>query len=369
MQALVKGLAEQVAALRSGLVELLALVADSPHKRSQFVEQIFVPDLGHDERGDLLDPRPELFIQSRYQGLPIDGATSENATTNLNLSRMEVRWSGRVSDKVGMGYEIQYHPVTDGSSEELSNDAFVEYYASDRVTLKVGQFIKPFGFDIQQSSSVRLSPERGIYSGYFFPGQRDRGLMLSAKLDNHAEWLRGTTVYAGVFNGNRFFDDNNRQVNYNLRVRKVLDSIPVAIGASAQFGQQLLPSEVTGTNNENVYGADIQFVLGRFGVRGEYMVGNMPSTLLSLETEFIESFTPGSYSSGGAVLVDYGLSVRDNLYARYDQFNNDPVARGNVRAFNFGYTHQVGPTPDLASTISSKTPSPTTTTISTRACL
>ena len=107
------------------------------------------------------------------------------------------------------------------------------------------------------------SPERGIFAGYFFPGQRDRGLMVTADLATVAPWLDGTTVYAGVFNGNRFFDDNNDELNYNFRIRKVFDSLPLAIGVSAQRGTQLLSPGLAGSGDENVYGVDVQYVLGR----------------------------------------------------------------------------------------------------------
>jgi len=53
-----------------------------------------------------------------------------------------------------------------------------------------------------------------------------------------------------------------------------------SVGASVQLGKQLLPPSVGGDNNENVYGVDVQFVIGRLRVRGECMAGNMPSTLL-----------------------------------------------------------------------------------------
>ena len=82
-----------------------------------------------------------------------------------------------------MGFEIQYHPAPAGAPTEFVNDAFLEYYPSDPITIRVGQFVKPFGFDIQQSSSRREAPERGMFAGYFFPGQRDRGVMVSARLD------------------------------------------------------------------------------------------------------------------------------------------------------------------------------------------
>jgi hypothetical protein len=349
MQSVIRTLVEQVAALRdkraapaaASYVENARTTAPAPEET--FADQILVRDLGHDERDHVLDARPELFIQSRYTAIPIEGATGDDVTANFGLSRMELRWAGRVSDKVGIGYEIQFHPAPDGASEELVNDAYVEYYANEAITIKAGQFVKPFGFDIQHSSSARESPERGIYAGYFFPGQRDRGVLISAKLDTTADWLRGTTLQTGVFNGNRFFNDNNRQVNYNLRFRKVLDSVPLALGASLQLGNQVLPPGVEGDNNENVFGLDAQFVVGRLGVRGEFMSGNTPSTLLGLGADFSPSFRPGGRSSGLAVLADYYLTDRDQVYGRYDQFLRDPVGGADIRAFNFGYLRKAGP--------------------------
>jgi len=160
------------------------------------------------------------------------------------MTRIETRWSGKVSELIGAGLEIQFHPALDGSAEELVNDAFVEYYLNNHATLRVGQFVKPFGFDIQQSSAVRESPERGIFAGYFFPGQRDRGVMLYGDLN--FTLLKNVHYFIGAFNGNRFFTDNNRQMNYLLRVRKLFDRPKLAVGFSAQRGKQILPPGVGG---------------------------------------------------------------------------------------------------------------------------
>jgi hypothetical protein len=307
-----------------------------------FQRRILLPDLGRDEREAELSGRPELFIQSRFQTLPISGANQQNAPSNFNLTRMESRWSGRVSDKVGLGFEIQYHPAPAGAPDELVNDAFVEYYPNDALTIRTGQFVKPFGFDIQQSSSLREAPERGIFAGYLFPGQRDRGLMLMAKLDNLGSLWHGTQLFAGAFNGNRFFVDNNRQLNYDIRLRKVFSRVALALGASVQLGRQLLPSGVTGNDRENLYGVDVQWAWRRFGVRAEFVAGNMPSTLLSLEPEFSPHFRPGAHSAGGALFSSFLLTRSDEIYGRYDQFNGDPVSGLNVRAFDFGYLRRIG---------------------------
>ncbi len=308
-----------------------------------FVERIVEPELGPNERAETIRAKPEIFVQARYSALPIRDANSE-FESNFSLTRIETRWAGRVADRLGAGVEIQFHPAIDGSPEELVNDAFLEYYLNDHTTVRVGHFIKPFGFDIQQSSSVRESPERAIFAGYFFPGQRDRGVLLFGDLrflDVGA--LRNVQYFLGAFNGNRFFTDNNRQLNYLARVRKVFDAQRIAIGLSAQVGKQLLPPGMSGNNNENVVGFDFQYaVTDRLGLRGEFVTGNTPSTLLSIDPEFAPAFRADAHSSGGHFFVNYRLTNRDNIYARYDQFNNDPVTGRNVRAFNFGFFRPIG---------------------------
>jgi hypothetical protein len=304
----------------------------------EFVERIIEPELGSSERRSAMEAKPEIFIQTRYAAAPIRNSEFE---ANLSLTRIETRWAGKVSERLGAGVELQFHPALDGSPEELVNDAFLEYYLGNHATIRAGQFIKPFGFDIQQSSSARESPERAIFAGYFFPGQRDRGVMLSGDLDfvdNRA--FRNIHYFLGAFNGNRFFADNNRRMNFVARVRKLFDRPRLAVGFSLQAGSQPLPEG--GNGDENIIGVDVQYAVGRLGLRGEFAAGDMPSTLLSIEQEFAPAFRRGAHSSGGHVFATYRLAERDNIYARYDQFNNDPVTGKNVRAFNLGYFRSIG---------------------------
>lgn len=325
-------------------------LARKPNEKSadEFIERIIAPQLGESERRREIELKPEVFIQTRYAVAPIRNSASE-FNPNISLTRIESRWSGRVSERLGAGLEIQFHPAIDGSPEELVNDAFVEYYLNDHATIRAGQFIKPFGFDILQSSAVRESPERGIFAGYFFPGQRDRGVMISGDLDFvESRALKNVHYFVGAFNGNRFFRDSNRQMNVVARFRKLFDRPRVAVGLSLQSGKQLLPEGTRGVNDENLIGLDLQYAVGRFGFRGEFVAGNMPSTLLSIEPEFSPAFRPGARSSGGHLFATYQISQRDNLYARYDQFNGDPVTGRNVRAFNFGYHRPIGEMSRLA---------------------
>lgn len=309
---------------------------------AEFVTRLIDPTQGHSQRGETLAAKPEMFVQTRYAAFPIAGAAPE-FDPNFTLSRIETRWAGRVSDRLGAGIELQFHPAIDGSPEELVNDAFVEYYLTEGTTLRMGQFIQPFGFEIQQSSAVREAPERGMFAGYFFPGQRDRGIMVFGNLGFLGrQSLRDVHYFVGAFNGNRFFADSNRQLNYVFRVRKLFDQPKLAVGFSSQLGTQLLPAGMQGSNDEDRFGVDFQYVLGSIGIRGELVAGNTPSTLLGIDSSFAPAFRPGAHSWGGYLFGDYRINGKADVYVRYDQFNRDPVTGRNVRAVSLGYVRHLG---------------------------
>jgi hypothetical protein len=307
-----------------------------------FTARIIGAENGSNEHDSELNAKPEIFIQTRYSVAPIEGSGTA-FDPNLRLSRVETRWAGKISDRLGAGFEIQFQESVEGSPEKLINDAFVEYYATDHATVRAGQFIVPFGFDMQQSSWLRESPERPIYSGYFFPGERDRGVMLSGDFGFlSASAFKDLQYYVGAFNGNRFFNDSNRQVNYMARIRKIFDKDKLAVGASVMLGKQLLPPGVSGNDNQRLLGLDFQFTTRRFGLRGEAMTGNRPSTAATIEPVFFPAFRPGSHSSAGSLLTTYRITGAHTVYARYNQFNGDPVTGLNIRAFNFGYFFPLG---------------------------
>ena len=360
LQRTIEALSNDVEALRQGdrrsavatatVAPLAAPRASAPSEQAgtqtdashDFAERIIGPEIGGNERDNELEAQPEIFIQSRYSAAPLDGSGTA-FDPNLRLSRIETRWAGRINDRLGAGIEIQFQESVEGSPEKLVNDAFLEYYLTDNATVRAGQFVVPFGFDVQQSSWLRESPERPIFSGYFFPGERDRGIMLSGDFGFlSAAGFKSVQYFVGAFNGNRFFNDNNRQVNYMARIRKIFDKEKLAVGASVLLGKQLLPPGVSGNDNQRLFGLDFQFTSGRFGLRGEVMAGNRPSTFATIEPEFFPAFRPGAHSSAGALLASYRVLGAHNVYARYNQFNGDPVTGLNIRAFNFGYFHSIG---------------------------
>jgi hypothetical protein len=309
---------------------------------TDFAKQILVPDFYDSERDTDLQSRPEIFVQARFSRGRVNGAAPEDAVQNFEMTRIETGWAGRLSDRVGAGLELQFHPALEGAAEELVNDAFVELYLTPGLTLRVGQFIKPFGFDVPRSSAEREFPERGMFAGYFFPGQRDRGVMLMWDAGADADVLKNTHLYAALLNGNRFFADRDGRLDALFRVRRLFPSIGLAAGVSVQVGNQLLPpTDQSGDDGVTMVGADAQFVAGRLGLRAEAVHGTRPSTLLSLEPEFAPAFGPGLETSGFATGVVYRLGSADQAYGRFDLLAGDPVTGEAARAVDLGYFHAI----------------------------
>ena len=314
--------------------------ASNSQDDESFAAAIVVPHLSANESAHEIEAKPEVFIQTRFARGLVDDAPEET-TQNFQLTRLETRWSGRVSRRIGVGLELQFHPALAGAAEELVNDAFVEFYGPAETTLRVGQFIKPFGFDIQQSSGAREYPERGMFAGYFFPGQRDRGVMLMWHLPASNIVAANTSVYAALLNGNRFFADNDGRLDTVLRIRTRVPGSNVAVGASAQIGSQIVPPGSPASRDVHLLGVDAQFARGHLGLRAELVHGTRPSTLLSLGPEYTTAFGPQTHTTGvtAAALVDVGHD--SVVFARLDRLVGDPMTGRDVQAFDAGYRRRL----------------------------
>jgi Phosphate-selective porin O and P len=310
---------------------------DTGQTLTDFAKQILVPDLYEDERAFDVESRPEIFIQTRFSRGRVHDASLEDATQNFELTRIESRWAGHLSDRVGVGLELQLHPALEGAAEELVNDAFVEFYLTPGLTLRAGQFVKPFGFDVPRSSADREFPERGMFAGYFFPGQRDRGLMAIWNAGGDAPMLANTHVYAAILNGNRFFADRDDTLDALFRVRRVFPAAGFAVGASLQIGSQLVPPDQPSDDGVTIVGLDAQYVLGPVGARLEVVRGTMPSTVLALEPEFTPAYAAGRTTSGVTVAGLVLLSDAQQAYTRFDMLSGDPVTGERASAVDVGY--------------------------------
>src|SRR5207342_489014 len=68
-------------------------------------------------------------------------------------------------------------------------------------SLSTGMFARPFGYEVNLSSSDRESPERGRMSQILMKTERDVGAMLSLETRDRTNLLNYIKWDAGVFNG------------------------------------------------------------------------------------------------------------------------------------------------------------------------
>ncbi|HYC41012.1 MAG TPA: porin [Chitinophagaceae bacterium] len=85
----------------------------------------------------------------------------------------------------------------------IVRDMFVRLHETRKnlFSMSAGFFARPFGFEVNLSSSHRETPERGRMSQILMPGERDLGAMLSFEPQEKTHRLRHFRLDAGFFNG------------------------------------------------------------------------------------------------------------------------------------------------------------------------
>ena len=178
--------------------------------------------------------RISAYIQGQYQ-YGQENATlkvgDQNEHPDKGFNRFGIR-RGRVkveyNDGIGTG-AIQLNVNDKGVSFRDVyiglNDPWIK-----RNRLLVGVFNRPFGYEIGYSSSRLESPDRARIIQYFFPDERDLGLMftLRTKKTSPVSFLR---LDAGIFAGNSINRDTDSRKDFIGRL-----SAEKSIGNWAQWG-------------------------------------------------------------------------------------------------------------------------------------
>src|SRR5688572_31882283 len=122
------------------------------------------------------------YLQAQY----VNDERSTNELTSPTATRNLDQFSVR---RARVKFTYQFSPTSRfvlqpdiTSSGVALKDGYVELtepWTSWKNTLTAGQFNWPFGFEIMYSSSAREMPERSRVIRTLFPGERDRGVMLS----------------------------------------------------------------------------------------------------------------------------------------------------------------------------------------------
>lgn len=261
------------------------------------------------------------YVQARYtaqQSLDETGAGGFNRFS-VRRGRLKGTYTGDLAQFV-----LQLDVVPTGVALRDAEATLFIPGTKQNMSVTVGQFKWPFGYEGPLSSSDREFPERTAVVRAFLPGERDRGAKFSGK------FLQGLLrVTAGIFDGNGTSNtgfigtDNDKEKDIIGRVG--FDKKWIAGGVSGWYGNTLgkrtfgpNPDEGRKAYSRNRMGADLQLYLdllpvGGTALKGEYIAGS------TYQRGGAEQFGVAAHGWWAMVVQNIGLS--NQLAIRYDSFD------------------------------------------------
>lgn len=229
----------------------------------------------------------------------------------------------------------------------------------------MGMFARPFGYEINYSSSDRESPERGRMSQILMKSERDLGAMISFDPRRNIRYLKKIKFDVGLFNGqgiNATGDfDNYKDLISRISLKPIVLSknLSLSMGISSLQGGLLQNTRYhyyTGTQNgvnttlvdsalTNLYsksprsywGADAQLkIKNRIGFsefRAEFVGGQQSATSSSSETPTVllsgqDGFYVRNFNGAYFYYIQSLFSTRHQLVVKYDWYDPNSAVGG-----------------------------------------
>jgi hypothetical protein len=247
-------------------------------------------------------------------------------------------------------------------------------------SLTTGMFARPFGYEVNLSSAVRETPERGRMSQILMKTERDIGVMVSMNDRNKGSRIANLKFDVGVFNGQGMSGpadyDSHKDVIARISIKPtkingtgntllsagisgyaggITSQSPVMYKA-VKKGEKYVMIRDSATANyhktapRNYIGADVQlkFPNDRFSteLRAEYIRGTQTSTALSTESPGIYPITNGlkdplyvrNFDGAYFYFLQNLGSIRHQFVMKYDWYDpNKHVAGKAINELN-GFT-------------------------------
>jgi hypothetical protein len=247
-------------------------------------------------------------------------------------------------------------------------------------SLSAGMFARPFGYELNRSSSDRESPERGRMSQILMKTERDLGAMVSFEPRKRKHPLRYIKWDAGIFNGQGLAAPNEFDSHKDFITRLSLKPYPVSKnlffsmglsylnGGLFQSNRYVYSMETKGAKNFNLdssmsnigkiaprkyYGADAQLRLnhawGNTELRVEYWMGKQTATEATSETPtelLTEPYYIRKFDGAFVYLLQNIINNRHQLGVKFDWYDpntdveGDEIGNGgsNINATNIKYS-------------------------------
>ena len=320
------------------------------------------------------------YIQPQYQVAQSKGAKSysggdfaENSDNRFMLRRARVKIDYFLATEDNYPKGLFTFQVDATERGVALRDMFVKLYESkrNRFNLTMGMFARPFGYEVNLSSSYREAPERGRMSQILMPSERDLGAMVTYEPLRREAKNKIIKVDAGYFNGQglsgRAEFDSYKDFISRITIKPVkskhwkfsgglsllqggwingtkyvyeMDAQP---GGDKYFAVDSTPSNLGGKAPRQYYGADVQTVLnhgwGETEFRAEYWTGKQSGTATT-------TTNPGDVpASNGVPLPTYTrnfdgiflvflqnvINKKNQLIVKYDWYDpNTDVAKQQI---------------------------------------
>jgi hypothetical protein len=234
------------------------------------------------------------------------------------------------------------------------------------LSLTAGAFNRPFGYEIEYSSSSRETPERSRIFQTLFNQERDLGSKLTIQLPKTSSW-NFIKIDAGLFTGNGLNPETDKYKDFigHISLNKTFldESLNVGVGASYYNGGWAAGTKYVykiNTLNDGTKGFTVDSATFKAGdkMKREYMGGDVQLSLQSglgittLRGEYIMGTQPGTASTsssptgiwtGSAVTVYTSKAVKDSTgtitgYTTTAK-TTTPNSDAYIRNFSGGYIY------------------------------
>ncbi|MBI1781101.1 MAG: porin [Sphingobacteriales bacterium] len=230
-----------------------------------------------------------------------------------------------------------------------------------------GMFARPFGYEVNLSSSDRESPERGRMSQLHMKSERDLGAMISFDVRKKDHLLKNLKIDAGIFNGqgivaNGEFDNTKDFIGrVSIKPVTIKKGVQLSAGTSLLYGGLNNNTRYVFTTNEaggakkiekdssitNVgkisprryYGADVQLKIKNGSnqfteLRGEVLAGTQTGTANSAETPTAllsgtDGFFQRRFNGAYFYFLQHLFSRKHQLVIKYDWYDPNTEVKGD----------------------------------------
>jgi hypothetical protein len=227
------------------------------------------------------------------------------------------------------------------------------------MSLTGGVFIRPFGYELNYSSSLRESPEFARYSQALFPSEEDLGFMLTIQPPKTSPW-NILKIQGGFFAGNAINPETDKKKDFigQISINKPLFDEKVKLGFGASYYNGGVPqqtanlykidngvfvkdatSTTVGTFAKREYvGIDGQLTvdnaLGLTTIRGEYVTGTQPSGASSANsyaaaTPVVEDLYVRKVKGSYIHLIQAIKGTKHSFVLKYDMFDPNTDVSGD----------------------------------------